>query len=123
AQEGEECGGAVLGDVLVERHDLLAADRVGDAVVAQFPAGGGCVVVGGGDDRAGAPDLAARLAQTLEGLRAGDFVHQVAVDVEDGGAVFLGVDDVLVEDLVVQGASHGGLVSCRGVQGSGGNSR
>jgi hypothetical protein len=63
-------------------------------------------VVGGGHDGAGAPDLAAGLAQAFKGLRAGDFVHQVAVDVEDGGAVFFGVDDVLVPDLVVQGASH-----------------
>jgi hypothetical protein len=66
-------------------------------------------VVGGGHDGADAPDLAAGLAQALEGLRAGHFVHQMAVDVEDGGAVFFGVDDVLVPDLVVQGASHGGL--------------
>jgi hypothetical protein len=43
-------------------------------------------------------------AQALEGLRAGHLVHQVAVDVEHGGAVVLGVDDVLVPELVVQGA-------------------
>jgi hypothetical protein len=79
------------------------ADRVGDAVVAQLPAGGGRVVVGGGHDRTDAPDLAAGQAQALEGLRAGHFVHQVAVDVEHGGAVFFGVDDVFVPDLVVQG--------------------
>jgi len=33
-------------------------------------------------------------------------VHQMAVDVEDGGAIFFGVDDVLVPNLVVKGASH-----------------
>jgi hypothetical protein len=30
----------------------------------------------------------------------------MAVDVEDGCAVFFGVDDVLVPNLVVKGASH-----------------
>jgi hypothetical protein len=31
----------------------------------------------------------------------------VAVDVENGGAVILGVDDVVVPDLVVERARHG----------------
>jgi hypothetical protein len=30
----------------------------------------------------------------------------MAVDVEDGCAIFFGVDDVLVPNLVVKGASH-----------------
>jgi hypothetical protein len=34
-------------------------------------------------------------------------MHQMAVDVKNGGAVFFGVDNVLVPDLVVKGASHG----------------
>ena len=43
--------------------------------------------------------------QAFEGLDlAGHLVHQVAVDVEGDGAVFLGVDDVFVPELVVQGA-------------------
>jgi hypothetical protein len=33
----------------------------------------------------------------------------MAVDVQRGGAVVFGVDDVLVPDLVVKGASHGAL--------------
>jgi hypothetical protein len=33
-------------------------------------------------------------------------VHEVTVDVEDGGAVFFGVDDVFVPELVVEGARH-----------------
>ena len=94
-------------DVGVQRGDLLFADGVGDAVVAQFPAGGGGVVVGGGDDGADAPDFAAGLAQAFKRLRAGDFMHQVAVDVQNGGAVFFGVDDVFVPDFVVEGAAHG----------------
>jgi hypothetical protein len=109
-QEGKVGRRAEFGDVVVQRGDLFLADRIGDAVVAQLPAGGGRVVVGRGHDGADAPDLAPGLAQALEGLRAGDFMHQVAVDVEDGGAVLFGVDDVLVPDLVVKGASHGGFL-------------
>ena len=111
-QERKVGGRAELADVPVQRDDLLLADRVGDAVVAALPAGGRRVVVGGGHDRADAPDLAAGLAQPFEGLRAGHFMDQVAVDVEDGGAVLLGVDDVLVPDLVVEGSAHG--ISCSG---------
>ena len=111
AQEREERGGAELGDVVVERGDLLLAGRVGNAFVAALPAGGRRVVVGRGHHRADAPQLAAGFAQPFEGLRAGDLVHQVAVDVEDRGAVFLGVDDVFVPDLVVERACHVGLFS------------
>jgi hypothetical protein len=41
------------------------------------------------------------LAYTFESLGAGHFVDQVPVNIEDGGAVFFGVDDVFVPDLVV----------------------
>jgi uncharacterized protein YijF (DUF1287 family) len=49
-------------------------------------------------------DLAAGHAQALEGLRAGDLMDEVAVDIEQAGAVLLPVDDVVVEDLVVERA-------------------
>ena len=108
SQEREVRGGAEGPDVGVERGDLQLADLVADAVVALGPAGGGRVVVGGGDDRADAPDLAPGQAQAFEGLRAGDLVHQVAVDVEHGRAVVLGVDDVFVPQLVVErSGGHG----------------
>ncbi len=104
--EREIRGRAKFGDIAIERANLLFADRVGDAVVAQLPAGGRRIVVGRGHHRTDAPELAAGLTQTLKGLRTGDFVHQVAVDVEHGGAVVLGVDDVFVPYLVVERASH-----------------
>ena len=107
AHEGKEGGGAEFLDVGVQRGDLLFADQIGDAVVAQLPAGGWRVVVGSGHDGADAPDLAARFAQAFKRLRAGHFVNQMAVDVQNGGAVFFGVNDVLVPDFVVEGASHG----------------
>src|SRR5256885_1618947 len=91
------------------RSTLFPYTTLFRSVIAALPAVGGGVVVGRGDHGADAPQLAAGHAKAFEGLGAGDFVHQVAVDVEDGGAVILGVDDVLVEDLVVEGASHGVL--------------
>jgi hypothetical protein len=51
----------------------------------------------------GCADLAAGHAQALEGLRARHLVHEVAVDVEQAGAVVLAVDHVVVENLVVEG--------------------
>jgi hypothetical protein len=46
--------------------------------------------------------LAVGGAQAVEGLRAGHFVHQVAVDVEDGGAVVFGTDHVGFPEFVVK---------------------
>ena len=113
-EKGEESGSAKLFNIGVQRNDLLFAGRVGDAVVTAFPAGGGGVVVGRGDDRADAPDFATRFAQAFKSLGAGHFMHQVAVDVEDGRAVVLGVDDVVVPQFVVKRACnsrHRGLLS------------
>ena len=106
-QEGKVGGSAEFGNVLVERDDLFFADRIGQAVVAFFPAVGGRVVIGRGDHGAHAPDLAAGFAQALVGLWAGDLVCEVTVDVQDRCAIFFGVHDVLVPKLVVECASHG----------------
>src|SRR5262249_52231705 len=51
--------------------------------------------------------LAAAQAQTLERLRARDLVHEVAVDIDEAGAVRLLVDQMVVPDLVVKGARLG----------------
>ena len=93
-------------DILVQRQDLLFADRVRDAGIAFFPAVGGRVVVSCGHNRRFAPRLATRHAQTFVGLWAGDFVHQMAVYVEHGGAVVFGVDGVFIPDFVVKRACH-----------------
>ena len=98
---------AEVGGVLGERLDLDAAVVVGDAVGAVR---GRHVVVDDGERLFRRADLAAGHAQSLEGLRACDLVDQVAVDVEDAGAVFGALDDVVLEDLVVKrgggGAGH-----------------
>ena len=44
------------------------------------------------------------LAQTFKSLWAGDLMDQMTVDVKQGRAVFFGMDDMLVPELVIQGA-------------------
>ena len=90
---------ADLADVGVERLDLLARHRILDA---QVPVVGRRVVVGGGDDGADAPRLAPGELEPLEGLRAGHFMHQVPIDVDQRRAVGLLVDDVTGPELFVQ---------------------
>ena len=102
-------------DVFIQRQNLLFADGVGYTFVAFFPAVGGRVVVGCGHDRLDAPGFALRLAQAFKSLWAGDFVHQMAVDIQHGGAVFFGVYGVFVPNFVVKraggGGWHGGVLS------------
>ena len=115
-EEGEVRRRADGADVRVQCRHLLARDRVDDAVVAPLPARGRRVVVGRGDDRTHPPRLAPCQPQPFEGLRARHLVHQVAVDVEHRRAIGLGVDDVVVPQLVVQGAGgHGGGWACEPV--------
>ncbi len=97
--EQRDVGHAELGDVALQRLDLQAAFRLGDAGAA---VAGRDVVVGDGDGRVRAAHPAAGEAKALERLRAGDLVDEVAVDVEDAGAVLQPVDDVGVPDLVEQ---------------------
>ncbi len=75
---------AEVGAVLAQRVDLLGGDLVDD-VEAIVGAGGGDVVVDGGDVAVGAAELAAGEAEAVEGLRRGDLVDEVEVDVEDRG--------------------------------------
>ena len=65
---------------------------------------GGDVVVDDRDGRVRAAHSAPGLAQPLVGLGRGHLVGEVAVDVEQAGAVFLHRDDVAVPDLFEQSA-------------------
>ena len=88
---------------------MFFADGIGNAVITQLPAGGGRVVVGGGNDGADAPNFAPCLTNAFKRLGAGNFMHQMPIYIEDGSAVFFGVDNVFVPNLVIQCAGHGGL--------------
>ena len=76
-------GDAELGRVAAQRVDLLGRDLVGDRLV---DVGGRDVVVLGGDGQFGTAHPSTRQAQPVEGLRAGDLVDQVEVDVRAGRA-------------------------------------
>ena len=78
--------------------DLLAAFGIGDAAAA---VGGLDVVVDDGERLFRRAHLAAGHAQALERLRARHLMDEMAVDVEEA-QVALGVDDMVVPDLVVQ---------------------
>ncbi len=66
--------------------------------------GGGHVVIGHGEGRLGPMDLAPGQTQAFEGLRAGHFMDQMAVDIEQADAVFLAMGQVAFPDLVEERA-------------------
>ena len=90
---------AELVAVVAERVDLLLRDRVEDR---QAAVGRRHVVIDGRERPLGPADLAAGEAQALERLRAGHFVDQVQVDVQNRLPAGLVVDDVLVPDFFEQ---------------------
>ena len=83
--------------VLAQRGDLRGGDLVDDMEAACD--GGGHVVVHGGDTTVGAADLAAGHAQAFKGLRRGDLVQQLQVDVEQGWLALRLDHHVLLPDL------------------------
>ena len=90
---------AILAHVGIERVHLHTGGRIGDA---QVPVRRRRIVVGGGDNRLETPWFAAGEPQAVECLRAGHFMHQMAIDVEDRRPVRLGADDVGTPELVVE---------------------
>ena len=60
--------------------------------------------------------LAVGQLEALEGLRAGDFVHQMAVDVEKRRPVVLLMDDVVLPKLVVKRLRHGSRQMAKSVE-------
>ena len=98
---------AEFGGIGGQRFHLDAAFLVLDAEMAVGR--GRHIVVDDGERLFRRADLTAGHAQAFERLRAGDFVDQVAVDIEKTGAVGLFVDEMVVPDLVVEGTrcAHG----------------
>src|SRR5690606_29043394 len=97
--------------ILRQSFNLNAGFFVLDAVLAVRR--GRHVVVDNGQRLFRLANLAARQTQAFERLRARDFVHEVAVDVEQAGAVVLTINNVVVENLVVEGARCGHFASIR----------
>lgn len=48
-------------------------------------------------------DLAAGIFEALESLRRCNFVNKVSVNIDQASAIFLLINDVILEDLVIQG--------------------
>ena len=57
-------------------------------------------VVGGRDGEIGTADFETAIAQALESLRRGDFMHQMQIDIDKAGRAGFFVDDVRVPDLL-----------------------
>ena len=106
-----DVGHGEVGDILLKGFELQDAVRLRP----HAPRRSRHIVVGHGDGRVRPAHPATGDAQPLERLGAGDFVHEVAVDVEDGRAVGQGFDNVGVPDLVEQGAGvgHGHILPSR----------
>ncbi len=88
----------ILG-VLRERGDLLGAFRIRIGLAA---IGGRNVVVDHGQCLVGRMHLAAGGAQAFEGLRGGDLVHQMTIDVDETRPIRLLVNQMIFPDFVVE---------------------
>ena len=88
-----------LGAIFVQGLHLQTRDRIGNALRAP---GGRHIVIGHRQDGCTAPNLAAGQFQALEGLRAGHFMHQMAVDIDQRGAVGFLPHHVSIPEFVVK---------------------
>ena len=75
---------ADFADIGVQRLDLLTGDRILDPLL---PVVGRRIVVGRGHNRTHPPRLAPCQLEPLKGLRTGDFVHQMTIDIDQRRAV------------------------------------
>ena len=99
-----EIGDAELLHIALQGVDLQPRFRVVDAAAAIARRH---VVVGHRHRRVGPANLAAGELQPFEGLRRRDLVDQVKIDVDQVGAFALRGDDVVLPDLVKEGARRG----------------
>ena len=90
----------ILG-VLVERIDLNTAILGHGGSIGAIQRGGH-VVIGNGNGLVRCVNRPSCHAQPLKGLRAGHFVHQMAVDIQQACAVFGLVGNVSIPDFVVK---------------------
>jgi hypothetical protein len=72
----------------------------------------GSVAPCSGKDGSGTPQLASGQFQALEGLRAGHFMHQMTVDIDQRGAVGFLPHHVCAPELVVKGLRFHVIFSC-----------
>ena len=92
-----EFGNAEFGAIGIERFHLQARHRIGNALRA---IGRRHVVIGHGNRRIGSTRDTVGQLEAFEGLRAGDFVHQMAIDIKQRGAVVLDMHHMGVPQLL-----------------------
>ena len=102
---------AESGRIGLQRRKLLRAFRVGnrDALADRIAScGGRQIMVGHGQCQIGPAYLSSCRAQPFKGLRAGHFMHQMAVDKDQASAIIAGRHDMRVPDFLVEraGLSH-----------------
>ena len=89
--------------VFGEIRDLRRAFGIG---IGRLAVGGRHIVVDDAERLVGRAHLAAGQAQAFECLRARHLVHEMAVDVDETGAVRLLIHQMVFPDLVVERARH-----------------
>jgi hypothetical protein len=102
--EQREIRHAEFGDIALQRLDLDAAVFLDNALPARRV--GGNIVIDDGDGRIGSAHPATGEPKTLERLRGGHLMNEVAVDVEDACAVLQTLDHVAVPYFVEQRFRH-----------------
>ncbi len=91
--------------IALERGELRGALRIGDRQhrpVRRPPRCGRQVVIGHRECEIGPAHRTACEPQRREGLRAGDLVDQVTIDIDQAGAVLAPLDDMRVPDFLVK---------------------
>ena len=114
---------AEFGGIAGQRGELLCAFQICNRdwpprCIA--PRGGGQVVIGHRQGQIGAANRPAGQPQRFEGLRAGHFVNQVPVDIDQTGVIIAALHHVGVPDLFVKRAGFAGHAK-RHRQGAGQN--
>lgn len=93
--------------IALQRGELLGAFHVrdGQAMARRIESRrGGQVVIGHRQRKVGTTHLAARDAKRLKSLRTRHLMHEVAVDIDQAGAIIAGFHHMGVPDLFVQRA-------------------
>ena len=95
---------ADFANIAIQRFNLLTGNRVFDAL---FPMIGRRIVVSRRNNGGNPPRLAASQLEAFKSLRAGHFVNEVAVNIEERRAICFLMDNVVLPKLVVKGLRHG----------------
>jgi hypothetical protein len=68
--------------IIIQRQDLDSGHIVFNTINTEMMVFSGYLVIGSGDNRIGSPQTATCISQACKGLGRGDFVNQVAINVQ-----------------------------------------